>query len=98
MKIVKEAITKLCHAKVGQIVLLIHLGEEVEEEGPYMVCAEPGNVKVREERHHPDGLYAEPRRLFLVHMETGLRRNTPNLSSKVVVLRDAALVLEYVGD
>lgn len=85
-------VIKLCHAAIGSAVLLVSDKLEVDDE-PFLVCAVPEKGKRSARSGMTHGLYDDERSLFLVSLKTGLMREAPHLSSRVIIFRDAELHL-----
>ncbi|MBK6616459.1 hypothetical protein [Ottowia sp.] len=85
-------VIKLCHATVGCLVMLVSAQLEVDDE-PFLVCATPDKGRRAARPGMSHGLYDDERHLFLVSMKTGLMREAPNLSSRVIIFREAEVQL-----
>lgn len=85
-------VIKLCHATVGCLVMLVSAQLEVDDE-PYLVCATPDKGRRAARPGMSHGLYDDERHLFLVSMKSGLMREAPNLSSRVIIFREAEVLL-----
>lgn len=84
---------KLCHASIGSVVLLVSASLEVDDE-PFVVCASEatkGRRAARKGMTH--GLYDDQRELFLVSLKSGLKRDLPHLSSRVIIFNEAEVTL-----
>lgn len=85
-------VIKLCHAAVGSVVLLVSSMLELDDE-PLLVCAKPAKGKRSARPKMSHGLYDDERELFLVSLRTGLSREMPNLSSRVIIFMEAEVSL-----
>lgn len=94
MKIAKKPkdVIKLCHAAIGSAVLLVSDKLDVDDE-PFLVCAAPEKGKRAARSGITHGLYDDERSLFLVSLRTGLMREPPHLSSRVIIFSDAEVNL-----
>lgn len=93
MKVVDTSKPKLCHAMPGDCVQLLAENAEILPQ-LYMVCVNPLNPQNRPApKFAMNGLYSDERPLFLVNMETGQAAKMPHLSERVIIVRDAELVV-----
>lgn len=93
MKVIpaQDGATKLCHAKPGDAVRLIDKDGNRSTE-VYLVAfmEKKGCLAARD--CASNGLYSDDRPLFVVNIETGESKSMPHLSSRVIILRGAAVV------
>lgn len=85
--LIEGARTKLCHARPGDLVQLS------DYSSLYLVCMgldEKGAKKMRSGM--TQGLYDEGRCLFLVNVQTGRVKEMPNLSTRVMIRTDLAIM------
>jgi hypothetical protein len=87
-----KAVIKLCHAAVGSVVRLVSAKLEVDDE-PFLVCAVPDVEKRAARARMTQGLYDDQRCLFLVSLTTGLMKERPHLSSRVIIYSEAEVLL-----
>ncbi len=87
-----KAVIKLCHAAVGSVIRLVSDKLEVDDER-FLVCAVPEAGKRAARPRMTQGLYDDERCLFLVSLTTGLMKNRPHLSSRVIIYSEAEVLL-----
>ena len=85
-------VIKLCHATVGSVVQLVSEMLMLDD-GPFLVCAIPEKGKRGSRARMTQGLYDDERSLFLVSMKTGLLKDMPHLSSRVIIFSEAEVQL-----
>lgn len=99
MKVTSHTETKLCHARPGDVVQLLDANLEPLP-GIYVVSIfwTDDQKKPSKPGRALNGLYSVDDPLFLVNAETGEARMMPHLSSRVVIIRDAQLLLPGGAD
>lgn len=80
---------KVCHVCPGECVRLF--SKDGEEQGLFLVCS-AGELK---SKLGSSGLYKADVPVFLVDLKTGVARDLPHLSSRLLeVVRDAKITLQ----
>lgn len=86
---------KMCHARPGDIIQKLNSDLEPTD-GLFVVGVFPAPNRAPRKLGGM-GLYNEDQPLFLVNLETGEAGPLPHLSSRVVIVKDMALVEGYRG-
>lgn len=87
----QDSATKLCHAKPGDAVRIIDKNGNRSAEVYLVAFMEKKGCSAARECAS-NGLYSDDRPLFLVDTGTGQAVTMPHLSSRVLILRAAAIV------
>lgn len=87
----RDPLTKVCWSRPGQVIQLVDSHLQMDPT-LWLVCIDPKYPKGREEptqsARTSNGLYSEPRELWLADLVTGQRRAMPHLSSRCFIRED----------